>query len=319
MRLHNRQVKAAFWTDTDLIRLLDIAGRMFYQGLWQLADDSACLEYDILAFKIHLFPADDHITTETIQEWVDKLIKAKKLIEYKVGDKKCLFLKNFHKYQTLKNCPPPEVPLPEWITFVPFKSNDRQGKYIINYDILNNFLHSSYNKKEINKNDLQASSNQNQNQNKNLSIDSTSEQSPDAPPESQEKKSASSTKPKNTRQLPIFSEDTEQYQLALFMRQCVLKNLPNAKVPDATPEGFRRWAYDIDLMMRVDHRSPDEIRELIDWSHKDSFWRANILSPGKLREKWDTLVAHRMRDVEKTRGDPKATDYSRAAKSKYGW
>ena len=103
------------------------------------------------------------------------------------------------------------------------------------------------------------------------------------------------------------------------MRQCVLKNLPNAKVPDATPEGFRRWAYDIDLMMRVDHRRPDEIRELIDWSHKDSFWRANILSPGKLREKWDTLVAHRMRGKEKNRGDPGDIDYKKAKNSKYGW
>ena len=131
-------------------------------------------------------------------------------------------------------------------------------------------------------------------------IDPTSEQSPDAPPESQDKKSASSSKSK-TQGNYLFSH-TEQYQLALFMRQCVLKNLPNAKVPDATPEGFRRWAYDIDLMMRVDHRRPDEIRQLIDLSNKDSFWRANILSPGKLREKWDTLVAHRMRDVEKPGG-----------------
>ena len=82
----------------------------------------------------------------------------------------------------------------------------------------------------------------------------------------------------------------------------MLANLPNAKVPDATPEGLRRWAYDIDLMMRIDCRSPDEIRELIDWSHRDQFWKANILSPGKLREKWDTLTAHKKRDKEKVRG-----------------
>ena len=128
-----------------------------------------------------------------------------------------------------------------------------------------------------------------------------------------------SEKPKKNRQLPVFDENTEQYKLALFMRSCILENLPNAKVPDPTPDKLRRWAYDIDLMMRIDNRSPEEIKELMDWSHRDPFWKANILSPGKLREKWDTLVAHRMRDLEKNRGDPKTINYSAAKKSRYGW
>ena len=182
MRLHNRQVKAAFWTDTELIKLLNIPGRMFYQGLWQLADDSGCLEHDMLAFKIHLFPADSEITTDIIEEWVDKLIGSKKLIPYEAGDKKCLFLKNFHKHQTLKNCPPPDVPLPFWITFEAYASNEKQGKYVFDEDKLNSFLEpsynkkkvkmvrlrSSYNKKKVSDDSLQSSSNQNQNQNQNL-------------------------------------------------------------------------------------------------------------------------------------------------------
>lgn len=310
MRLHNRQVKAAFWTDTDLIRLLDIPGRMFYQGLWQLADDSGCLEYDVLAFKIHLFPADAIITIEVIEQWVKKLIEAKKIIPYEAEGKKCLYLKNFHKHQTLKNCPSPEVPLPPWVAWEPYQSNDRQGKYIINENVLTNFLQGSYNQ-------LQSSSNQNQNQNLNLNqnhkdIYSTSEQSPDTSQEPQgdvqadnaDKQDKQQKKPK-TRQIPVFDESTEQYQLALFMRKCILENLPNAKLPEPTPESLRRWAYDIDLMIRIDCRSPDEIRELMDWSHRDPFWKANILSPCKLREKWDTLVAHKMRDEERNRRDPK--------------
>lgn len=129
---------------------------------------------------------------------------------------------------------------------------------------------------------------------------STSEHSPDT---AHDKPQAEGKKPK--RQIPTFAEDTEQYKLALFMRQCVIENLPNAKVPEPAPEGLRRWAYDIDLMMRIDCRSPDEIRELIDWSHRDPFWKANILSPGKLREKWDTLVAHKQRGEERNKGAPK--------------
>ena len=127
----------------------------------------------------------------------------------------------------------------------------------------------------------------------------SSEHSPDTLNETPDQK------PKGAKQTPIFDEDTEQYRLALLMRGCILENLPNAKVPETSPDKLRRWAHDIDLMMRIDKRSPDEIRQLIDWSHKDSFWRANILSPGKLREKWDTLTAQRIRGMERVRGDPK--------------
>lgn len=346
MRLHNRQIKASFWTDTELIRLLDITGRMFYLGLWQLADDSGCLEHDILAFKIHLFPADNDITVEVIESWVNKLIEAKKLIPYEAEGKKCLFIKNFHKHQTLRNCPPPEVPLPEWITFEPYPSNDKQGKYIINEEALNDFLQISYSKKKVSNEPLEVSSNHNQNlnlnhnlnlnnnQNNNLNREysTTSEQSSDTTQEPQadnrqqevqnEEEQGTQAKARKGRIIPIFDEDTIQYQLAMFMRQCVLENLPNAKVPEPTPKGLKRWAYEIDLMIRIDNRSPDEIRDMIDWSHRDSFWKANILSPGKLREKWDTLVAHKLRQEERNRGmplskEPKSWGTLRALYQKY--
>ena len=110
-------------------------------------------------------------------------------------------------------------------------------------------------------------------------------------------------KPKS-KQAPVFSEDTEQYQLALFMRQCVLENLPNAKVPEETPKSLKRWTHDIDLMIRIDNRNPNDIRDMMDWAHKDEFWRANVLCPSNLREKWDRLVAQKQRVNGKTRGDP---------------
>ena len=136
-----------------------------------------------------------------------------------------------------------------------------------------------------------------------LEKDLSSEPSSDVPKENTQCDDVNKkeTQKKKAKQVPIFAEDTEQYNLALFMRQCILENLPNAKVPKQTPEDLRKWAYDIDLMMRIDCRSPDEIKKLIDWSHNDNFWKANILSPGKLREKWDTLVLQRQRELDKTR------------------
>ena len=44
-------------------------------------------------------------------------------------------------------------------------------------------------------------------------------------------------------------------------------------------------------MRRIDKRTEEQIRYLIEWCQQDSFWQGNILSTKKLREKFDTLVA----------------------------
>jgi hypothetical protein len=131
MRLHNRIIKAAFWTDTDLLRYLDRDGRMFYIGLIQLADDSGCLEDDLLAFKIHLYPADMDVDLDFIQKHRDRLVELGKLIPYTSEGKQCLYLKNFHKHQSLRSPAPPSVPLPEWITWEPGETARSSGKYIV--------------------------------------------------------------------------------------------------------------------------------------------------------------------------------------------
>lgn len=131
MKLHNRLVKAAFWTDTELIRQFSRDERLFYQGLWQLADDSGCLDNDPWAFKLHLFPLDSDILPETLAGWTQKLVDAGKLLPYQCGTKSCLFLLNFGKHQTIHNASAPEVPLPAWITWQTYESNGRAGHYII--------------------------------------------------------------------------------------------------------------------------------------------------------------------------------------------
>jgi uncharacterized protein YdaU (DUF1376 family) len=49
------------------------------------------------------------------------------------------------------------------------------------------------------------------------------------------------------------------------------------------------WANHIDLMIRVDSRSPDDIEKVIEWCQGDPFWRNNILSTEKLRKQYDQL------------------------------
>lgn len=145
MKLHNRQIKASFWTDPDLLQW-SRDKRWFYMGLVQLADDSGCLEDSSFAFKIQLFPSpvDADITTDIIEKWRDELVEAGKLIRYESAGKQCLYIANFHKHQALKNCPAPDVPLPPWLQWEPYKSNERSGKYIVNEDVFTKFLQGSY-------------------------------------------------------------------------------------------------------------------------------------------------------------------------------
>lgn len=49
------------------------------------------------------------------------------------------------------------------------------------------------------------------------------------------------------------------------------------------------WTNDVRLMVEMDHRTFVEIDSIINFSQKDNFWKRNILSMGKLREKFDQL------------------------------
>lgn len=59
-----------------------------------------------------------------------------------------------------------------------------------------------------------------------------------------------------------------------------------SKRPDPTLKGWRTACR---LLIDVDGRTPDQIRNAINWCQQDEFWRVNILSMPKLREKYDQL------------------------------
>lgn len=55
------------------------------------------------------------------------------------------------------------------------------------------------------------------------------------------------------------------------------------------PNISEAWVDEIDRMMRLDGRTSSEVENCIRWSQADSFWQGNILSPKKLRAKYDQL------------------------------
>jgi hypothetical protein len=55
------------------------------------------------------------------------------------------------------------------------------------------------------------------------------------------------------------------------------------------PNITRKWRDACRLMIDNDGRTEEQIRKAIDWSQDHEFWRANVLSMPKLREKYDQL------------------------------
>ncbi|MBE5852284.1 MAG: DUF4373 domain-containing protein [Lachnospiraceae bacterium] len=73
-----------------------------------------------------------------------------------------------------------------------------------------------------------------------------------------------------------------------YLIQCVLSDFPNQKVPKSLKEKGK-WTVHIKRMMEIDNITPSDIWNTLVWTMKDSFWRTNIRSTKKFREKYATL------------------------------
>jgi hypothetical protein len=84
---------------------------------------------------------------------------------------------------------------------------------------------------------------------------------------------------------PKFAEDSDEYRLSKLLFKLMRQNNSKCKQPT-----LQSWAKSVDYMIRIDKRTPEEIEKVLRWSQKDSFWKGNILSTDKLREKFDQLT-----------------------------
>ena len=70
------------------------------------------------------------------------------------------------------------------------------------------------------------------------------------------------------------------------------------------PKVTASWVLDMDKLMRLDGRTVTQAEAAIRWSQNDPFWRSNIMSPSKLRTRYETmrLQAQRLRDAAEPKG-----------------
>lgn len=85
--------------------------------------------------------------------------------------------------------------------------------------------------------------------------------------------------------------NSEEYRLANVLFECIQERKKDFLQPNLVA-----WAKQIDYMIRLDHRKPERIEQVIRWVQQDAGnggnwrgWQDNILSTAKLRDKFDQL------------------------------
>jgi hypothetical protein len=94
------------------------------------------------------------------------------------------------------------------------------------------------------------------------------------------------------------------------MRDTLKANVPTLKEPN-----LQKWAAEFDVALRNDDRMEDPrfVAQVVRWACSDGFWRTNIQSPGKLREKFDQLTAKMEVEAAKARASPRQGEWTSPA------
>jgi hypothetical protein len=74
---------------------------------------------------------------------------------------------------------------------------------------------------------------------------------------------------------------TESVQFAQWFKSSLPENT------NLSANWRESFAQEFENMVRIDKRSPDEIRQVCRWARQDEFWRSNFYSPVKLRKRKD--------------------------------
>ena len=89
---------------------------------------------------------------------------------------------------------------------------------------------------------------------------------------------------KETKEKKVWNENYIEYRISKLLLDCIKRINPDYKYPN-----LNSWAEEVDKMIRLDNRKPEEIVAIIQAIFKDNFWSTVIQSTSKLRQQYDKL------------------------------
>ena len=88
-----------------------------------------------------------------------------------------------------------------------------------------------------------------------------------------------------------YADDSQYMKAAVYLFEKIKERLPNKKEPD-----FQKWADEVRKTVELDGIPIERYKQVLDWSQKDDFWQANILSTNKFRKQFDTIYLQMQRN-----------------------
>lgn len=102
-----RYIKPEFYSDTTLSEV-SIISRYFYAGLFCQMDRQGVCEADPKLLKREIFPYDDDVSPKVVDDLINELVRAGRLVRFEQGRKRYLYCpkliehQNFHKDEKVK-------------------------------------------------------------------------------------------------------------------------------------------------------------------------------------------------------------------------
>ncbi len=117
------------------------------------------------------------------------------------------------------------------------------------------------------------------------------------PQEAEEVIEAEQDKPKRERPVRTKNATVAQYSDDVIFLTDLLIQKMKVNNPNVNDPNLNNWRENIRLMMDNDGYTFDQVKRMIEFSQSDDFWKSNILSTKKLRDKAGTLVIQMNREV----------------------
>ena len=103
-----------------------------------------------------------------------------------------------------------------------------------------------------------------------------------------------------------YSDGSFEMKCVTYLIKTIKEEMPNAKLPEKD-EQIDKWCDHIEKMIRIDKRDETDIWETLVYARTDSFWKINIRSTSKFRDKYETLYLQ-MKNKKEVRQQPKTTN-----------
>lgn len=110
--------------------------------------------------------------------------------------------------------------------------------------------------------------------------------------------------------VPSFEKETKEYskdaiEISQFLYNSCQEN--DSKF-FRTERQLDQWTSDIEKLNRIDKRDYVEIWQVMKWCRNNTFWKPNIMSGSKFRQKYEMLLQQMKNDK---RGNPNLRDYNK--------